>query len=406
MKKVVVTGMGVVAPNGIGLTEFKNSLLAGVSGIKHIKRFDVSLFQSQIAGEVTGNLDIKQYYRDIKISFALKAAAEAFISAQLSPELISKTKNMLSIGLGLELFSMPDLIHYLKDSNYLPDDQYEKLVYINTPADLCVHEICWKYKLTRPPVIHLSACVASTDAIATGLNKIRNGEIDIAICGGTDSMINPMGLGGFCSLGALSKNNSDPKMASRPFDRTRDGFVLGEGAGFIILESVEHAKQRNAKILAEIKGHGRSLDAYSVSDPHPAGEGAQLAIKKALIDAKLNYQDIDAVNAHGTSTQKNDKMETAALREVFKERVDSLPVFSTKSMIGHLISAGGVTETIATILCMNDNKLHPTINLKDVDNECQLNHIINESINFTGRYVLKNSFAFGGHNSCLIIGRY
>lgn len=405
MTKVVVTGMGVVAPNGIGTSNFKTSLLAGVSGIKKISRFDVSLFQSQIAGEVTEELNVKQF-RDIKISFALKAINEAYTSANLSPELIAKSKNILSIGLGLELFSMSDLIKYLGDQNYLPPGLADKLVYINTPADLCVHEICWQYKLTRPPVIHLSACVASTDAIATGLSKIRSGEIDIAICGGTDSMINPMGLGGFCSLGALSKNNSDPKSASRPFDRSRDGFVLGEGAGFIVLESEAHARNRNVKILAEIKGHGRSLDAYSVSDPHPTGEGAQLAIKKALLDAGLTYNEIDAVNAHGTSTLKNDKMETLALKEIFKERIADIPIYSTKSMIGHLISAGGVTETIATILCMNDNKLHPTINLKDVDSECQLSHIKNETIDFYGKNILKNSFAFGGHNSCLIIGRY
>lgn len=405
MKKIVVTGVGVVAPNGIGEAEFKKSLLAGKSGIKRIERFDVSLFQSQIAGEINEELGVKKY-RDIKISFALKAMSEAYESAQLNPELILNSKNMLSIGLGLELFSMPDLLHYLKDKDYLPSDKHDRLVYVNTPADLCVHEICWQYKLTRPPVIHLSACVSSTDAIATGLSKIRSGEVDIAICGGTDSMINPMGLGGFCSLGALSKNNADPTTASRPFDRTRDGFVLGEGAGFIVLESEEHALKRSAKILAEIKGHGRSLDAYSISDPHPMGEGAQLAIKKALVDAKITYKDIDAINVHGTSTPKNDKMETIALKSVFKERIDEIPVYSTKSMIGHLISAGGVVETIATILCMNDNKLHPTINLKEVDNECQLNHIIDRPINFTGRYILKNSFAFGGHNSCLIIGRY
>lgn len=405
MKKVVVTGVGVVAPNGIGEMEFKKSLLSGKSGIKRIERFDVSLFQSQIAGEINEELGVQQY-RDIKISFALKAMSEAYDSAQLNPDIILKSKNMLSIGLGLELFSMPDLLHYLKDKDYLPSDKHDRLVYVNTPADLCVHEICRQYKLTRPPVIHLSACVSSTDAIATGLSKIRSGEVDIAICGGTDSMINPMGLGGFCSLGALSKNNADPATASRPFDRTRDGFVLGEGAGFIVLESIDHATKRNAAILAEIKGHGRSLDAYSISDPHPMGEGAQLAIKKALADAQITYQDIDGINVHGTSTPKNDKMETIAIKSVFKERIDEIPVCSTKSMIGHLISAGGVVETIATILCMNDNKMHPTINLKEVDSECQLNHIIGAPINFNGRYILKNSFAFGGHNSCLVIGRY
>lgn len=403
MKKIVVTGMGVVSPNGVGVPLFRKNLFDGVSGVSNIERFDASMLPTKIAGEVKEVKGVK-LYRDIKISFALMAAKEAISMAFGDKKSFADKKAYLSIGLGLELFSMQDLIDY-KNHKSPSLNEEERMMFLNTPSDLCLHLLNQEYQFSLPPSVYLSACVASTDAIGDAMEAIRRGDADIVLCGGADSMINPMGLGGFCSLGALSTKNEMPKKASRPFDETRDGFVLGEGAGFIVLESEEHAKSRNAKIYASILGFGNSLDAYSVSDPHPEGTGALMAMEKALKSSGINREEISAINAHGTSTLKNDVMETIALKKFFNDRVLDVPVFATKSMIGHTISASGAIETIACILSLMDQKVHPTINTEKVAENCQLNHVLNETREMKLNYILKNSFAFGGHNACLILGR-
>lgn len=404
MKNVVVTGMGVIAPNGNGVSEFRENLFKGVSGISRIERFDASRLPTQIAGEIK-SVTGEKVYRDIKISFALLAAREAMGMAFKTPEEFSNKKTFLSIGLGLELFSMQDLIDFTNKKNPVFSNDEERMMFLNTPSDLCLHLLNQEYQFTLPPVIHLSACVASTDAIGEAMKAIQRGEADIVLCGGADSMINPMGLGGFCSLGALSTKNEFPQKASKPFDEERDGFVLGEGAGFLVLESEEHAIARKAKIYSKLLGFGNSLDGYSVSDPQPDGLGALKAMEKALKAAKIDRSEISAVNAHGTSTSKNDTMETNALTRFFGDRVQDVPVFATKSMIGHTISASGAIETIASILALNEQKIHPTINTQKVAENCKLNHVLNESQKINLKYILKNSFAFGGHNACLILGR-
>lgn len=401
-REVVITGMGVVSPNGVGVSRFKQNIFNGVSGISRIERFDPSLFPTQIAGEVK-NLDVPEWFRDIKINFAQVSAREAMEMAFQGQKDFSHEKVFLSIGLGLELFSMPDLIKI--NNGKVPEFKtvLDKMMFLSTPADLCLNVLAREFIFSMPPEVHLSACVASTDAIGSGMEAIQFGDADIVLAGGADSMINPMGLGGFCALGALSKHNQDPAKASRPFDKDRDGFVLGEGAGFLVLEEKEHAIRRGAKILAAVCGFGNSLDAYSVSDPHPNGDGALLAMTKALESSGLKLEDISAVSAHGTSTLKNDKMETNALSRFFGERVMEVPVFALKSMIGHLISAGGAVESIASILCLMGQRIHPTINQQNVAEDCRLHHV-QESREMKLNYILKSSFAFGGHNSCLIIG--
>ncbi|MFP5490225.1 MAG: beta-ketoacyl-[acyl-carrier-protein] synthase family protein [Bacteriovoracia bacterium] len=401
MKRIAVTGMGVVSPNGIGCEAFYQALQKGESGIKRITRFDPSGYQTQIAGEVDDSAIVLDQ-RDVKMSFAILAAREAMAMAQLNGHYAPK-KCALSLGLGLELFHVPDLIDWQKNRYPAVTDE-DKFAFLNYPAERVVHLISHEFSLHSPPRLHLSACVASTDAIGTALELLRSGEVDVVVAGGTDSMVNPMGLGGFCLLGALSARNDEPTKASRPFDKNRDGFVLGEGAAFMVLEREENAKKRGADIQGFILGHGHSMDAYSPSDPHPDGEGALRAMKHALADARITANDISAVNAHGTSTPKNDVMETKAIQTLLGVRAMSVPVFATKSMTGHLIAAGGALETVGALLCMKQQSLHPTINTTEIDPSCQLDHVLGQPRKGHFSIVLKNSFAFGGHNSCLILG--
>lgn len=401
MKRIAVTGIGVVSPNGIGVPAFREALFAGRSGIKRISRFSPQGYVTQMAGEVDVAAQVLPF-RDIKISFAELAVAEAIGMACL-PTSIAPERKALALGLGLELFHVPDLICWQRGDVPSQNDE-ERYAFLNYPAEHVVHHLAHRYHLHAPPELFLSACVASTDAIGAALTILRQGDADVVVAGGTDSMVNPMGLGGFCLLGALSTRNDDPARASRPFDKDRDGFVLGEGAAFLVLEREEHARARGQNILGYILGHGHSMDAYSPSDPQPDGEGALRAMLHALKDAQLSAADISAVNAHGTSTPKNDVMEAAALRRLLGGRASDVPVFATKSMTGHLIAAGGALETAAALICQQEKVLHPTINTQNVDDACALDHVLGTSRRGDFPVILKNSFAFGGHNSCLLIG--
>jgi 3-oxoacyl-[acyl-carrier-protein] synthase II len=260
-----------------------------------------------------------------------------------------------------------------------------------------------QHGLVRPPHTHVSACAAGTDAIGTAFRAVAEGRADWMLAGGADSMINPLGVGGFCRIGATTTANDQLTRASRPFDRGRSGFVLGEGAGMLLLEPLEDAKRRGAPIHAEIAGYGNSFDAWGISEPHPEGRGAVQAMQRALDDAGLPAEAIDCVNAHGTSTLKNDVVETRALKRIFGERAKEIPICATKSMIGHLISAAGAVEAIAAILCMNAGWVHPTINLADPDPECDLDYTANHARRHVQRYVLSNSFAFGGQNAAVVL---
>ena len=416
--RVVITGMGVVSPIGSTTSSFQESLLAGRSGVGPITLFDPAELPTRIAAEV--KTPLPHEFRDRKIGFALEAARQAFEDAgHTNPtrergagiEEASLARRVsvagLSLGIGLEVLAMEDLIAWQRGITELRDwPLARRLTFLQTPSDLCAHLVSQRFGLTAPPLVHVSACAAGTDAIGTAFRAIRDGHRRLMLAGGTDSMINPLGVGGFCKLRALSTSNDRPQQASRPFDATRDGFVLGEGAGMLVLENLADARSRGATIHAEIVGYGNSFDAYGISEPHPEGRGAFQAMSRALRDADLSPDDIDCVNAHGSSTPKNDVMETLAIKRLFGDRAKSVPVVSTKSMIGHLIAAAGAVEVIAATLCMQAGWLHPTINLTEPDPACDLDYVPNQARQHEQRFVLSNSFAFGGQNACLVLRRF
>jgi 3-oxoacyl-[acyl-carrier-protein] synthase II len=269
---------------------------------------------------------------------------------------------------------------------------------------MCVHLIARRYGLGAPPLIHVSACAAGTDALGSAFRMIASGRRRVMVAGGTDSMINPLGVAGFAALQATTLRNGEPERASRPFDRTRDGFVMGEGAAVLVLERLADARARGAPILATIAGYGSSFDAYKISDPHPEGRGAHAAMARALADAGIAADQIDAINAHGTGTPKNDPIETLAIKRLLGERASRVPVSATKSMIGHLISASGAVEAVAAIACMRRGFVHPTINLDHPDPACDLDYVREGARRHEQRYVLSTSYGFGGHNAAIVIG--
>jgi 3-oxoacyl-[acyl-carrier-protein] synthase II len=379
MHRVVITGVGAITPLGLTADAFAEALLTGANGAGPITLFDAGGFSTRIAAQVPHNA-VMELNADRKSSFAL------------------------SLGLGLELFSMPDMVEWLKLEQGGANPRQVKSDFLQPPSDDCAHEISLEFGLTEPPVLHVSACAASTDAVGHAFRAIRRGKLDWALAGGADSMINPMGVAGFCKIQAMTTRNDAPHAASRPFDSGRDGFLLGEGAAMFVLESLDHAQARGACMYAEILGYGNSFDAYGISEPHPEGAGAAAAIRRALADAQLRPDQIQHVNAHGTSTPKNDPAETSALRAVLGEHIERVTVNATKSMIGHLIAASGAVELAAQIVCAARGYLHATLNLDHVDSSCRLNHLTGAPRRMDkSLIILKNSFAFGGQNACLAL---
>ena len=398
-RRVAVTGMGVVSPIGLDVPTFRDRLLAGVSGVGGISLFPPAALPTRIAAEVKWEGEI---VRDRKITFALEAARQA-MGAATAPGTRPAGNGGLSLGIGLELFSMEDLAMSRRPGFEIPPSRRERLQFLQTPSDICVHLISHEHGLTAPPLTHVSACAAGTDAIGTAFRRVASGSRDWMLAGGTDSMINPLGVAGFCALGALSRRNEEPTKASRPFAQGRSGFVLGEGAGILVLEEYEAALARGATIHAEVAGYGCSFDSHGISEPHPEGRGAFQAMTRALADAGLTPDDVDAVNSHGTSTPKNDPVETLALKRLFGERAHRIPISATKSMIGHLISAAGAVEAIAAITCMEAGMVHPTINLDTPDPACDLDYVPHVARPHRQRFVLSTSYGFGGQNAALVL---
>jgi 3-oxoacyl-[acyl-carrier-protein] synthase II len=403
--RVVVTGMGVVTPLGSDVDAFAEALLAGRSGVGPITIFDASTLPTRIAGE--SRLPDDAPLGDRKIAFALEATRQAMRAASAcgSRPVLGDTASV-SMGVGLELFSMRDLAASRKPGWAPPSTARERLATLQTPSDLCVHLIAREHGLAAPPRLHVSACAAGTDAIGAGFRLIASGKRRTVIAGGTDSMINPMGVAGFCALTATSTRNDEPARASRPFDRTRDGFVMGEGAGALVLERLDDARARGATIYAELRGYGNSFDAHGISDPHPEGRGAWQAMQAALDDAGLAPEDVDAINAHGTGTPKNDPVETLAIKRLLGARAPSVPICATKSMIGHLISAAGAVEAIAAIECLRRGRVHPTINLEHPDPACDLDYVVGGARVHAQRHVLSSSYGFGGQNAAIVLSRW
>jgi 3-oxoacyl-[acyl-carrier-protein] synthase II len=402
-QRVAITGIGIISPLGNDLEIFRSRLLEGVSGAKPITIFDPARLPTRIAAEVDDS-KLPLRTKDRKVGFAILAAGLAMRNAEKLRDPLnehySEGSGGLSIGIGLELFSMPDMIRYLDGKGPADENPME---FVQTPSDICVPQICEEYHLRTPPLIHISACSASTDAIGTAFRMIRAGKRNWFLAGGSDSMINPMGVGGFCRIQAMTQRNHEPEKASRPFDRDRDGFLLGEGAAMFVIEPWNEAIARGARIYAEICGYGTSFDAHGISEPHPEGNGAVISMQRALKDSGIEPSEINYINAHGTSTPKNDPVEAKAIRRVFGDRSVTIPVSSTKSMIGHLISAAGAMETAASILCSRQGYIHPNINLENIDPDCNLNLVRNHARPAEVRYFLKNSFAFGGQNASLVV---
>ncbi len=417
MRKVVITGVGVVSPVGSGVEKFWSNLTSGRSGIGPITLFDASTFPIRIAGEVkdfelesiTEQFPNSNGCRDRKVFLALAAAQEAVIDAKLSDSDLHRA--LLHIGVGLEVIRLEDLTPYADSADFghsivssLIDDQTDRM--LQTPLDCASNILGQRYGLLAGRYTNCSACAAGAQVVGEAWQMLREGLAEVALAGATDSMLNPLGLGGFSLLRVLSDENENPQQACRPFDASRKGTVLGEGAAFVVLETLDNALARNACIYAELIGYGSSMDAYRVSDPDNTGRGAIQSMNSALWAAELKADDIDCVNAHGTGTLKNDVVETAAIKESLGRHAYDIPVHAVKSMTGHMIAASGALEAVVAALTIRHEVVPPTINLEKADDECDLDYVADGAREFVGEIVLSNSFGFGGQNATLILRRY
>jgi 3-oxoacyl-[acyl-carrier-protein] synthase II len=409
-RRVVVTGVGLVCALGIGTEESWRNLVAGCSGIAPITHFDTTGFDCKIAGEVK-NFDPFQWIekKELKkmarfIQVALAGADFAVMSASWKPEDSNLDEVGVYVSSGIGGF---DIIE--REHGKLLNGGPNKISPFFIPSaivNLASGQISIRYGAKGPNSATATACSASAHAVGDSFKIIERGAAEMMICGGSEATITPMGVGGFAAMKALSTRNDDPQHASRPWDAGRDGFVVGEGAGILILESLEHAEKRNAPILAEIVGYGMSGDAYHMTQPEENGDGAYRVMMAALKDAKLTPNDIGYVNAHGTSTPIGDVIETRALKRVFGERAKKVPISSTKSMTGHLLGGAGGLEAGISVLALRDQTLPPTINLENPDPECDLDYVPNHARKASVEYALSNSFGFGGTNAALIFRRW
>lgn len=416
MRRVCVTGMGVSAPIGTGIEAFWTSLREGRSGIGPITLFDASALPVRIGGETKGispgelaeSFPEARGERDRKVWLGLAAALEALTDSGV-PLLADLQRTSLHVGVGLEVFALEQVAPLAPQADLAGELARVAIrggqPSLQTPLDRLACVLATHYQLEGPAYTNCSACVAGTQAIGQAFRLVREGACSVALAGGADSMLNPLGVGGFALLRALSEENDQPKLACRPFEATRQGTVLGEGAGFVVLEERDHARVRGARAYAEVVGYGSSLDAFRVSDPEPCGRGAVLAMRKALDDAGIPANEIHYINAHGTGTPKNDIAETEAIKTLLGERAFEVPVSSTKSMTGHLIGASGAVEAIASALTISRAEIPPTINLRVPDPLCDLDYVPEGARPFRGNTVMTNSFGFGGQNATLILKR-
>jgi len=409
-RRVVVTGVGLVCALGIGTEESWRNLVAGCSGIAPITSFDTTGFDCRFGGEVK-NFDPLQWIerKELKkmarfIQIGLAAADFAVRSANWKPEDSNLDEVGVYVSSGIGGF---DIIE--REHGKLLKGGPKKISPFFIPSaivNLASGQISIRYGARGPNSATATACSASAHAVGDSFKIIERGAAEMMICGGAEATITPMGIGGFAAMKALSTRNDDPAHASRPWDSGRDGFVVGEGAGILVLESLEHAQKRNAPILAEIVGYGMSGDAYHMTQPEENGDGAYRVMMAALKDAKLAPDDISYVNAHGTSTPIGDVIETRALKRVFGERAKKMPVSSTKSMTGHLLGGAGGLEAGISVLALRDQTLPPTINLEQPDPECDLDYVPNHARKAPVEYALSNSFGFGGTNAALVFRRW
>lgn len=409
-RRVVITGIGVVAPNGIGLDNFLDSLVHGRSGIGRITHFDASSYPSQIAGEVK-DFDPLDYMSpksarrmDRFAQFSVAGTRMALDDSGV--EITEKNSGRIGISLGSALGGIPcaETQHSIFLEKGL--NRVDPLIAIKIFSGAATSYVSIEFGIMGHSNTIGGACAAGTDSIGYAFYAIKNNLADIMITGGSEAPIVPLTFAAFCLIGALSTRNGDPTRASRPFDKERDGFVMSEGAGVLILENLESALERGASIYAEVLGYGTTNDAYHMVQPQPTGEQAKKAIELALQYANIKPTEVDYINAHGTSTPLNDKIETEVIKEIFKEYAYRIPISSTKSMIGHSLGAAGSIELIASVLSIKNQFIHPTINYEFPDPECDLDYVPNEGRKGLINTVLKNSYGFGGKNSAIIIRKF
>ena len=413
LRRVVVTGLGALTPIGNDVESYWNGLVSGKSGADHITYFDTSKFKTQFACELKGYDPLNHFDRkesrklDKFAQYAIVCSDEAIKNANLNLDSIDKNRVGVIWGSGiggLETFQVEATNYALGDGT----PRYNPFFIPKMIPDIAPGVISIRHGFKGPNFATVSACASSANALIDSLNYIRLGYSDIIVSGGSEAGIIKSGIGGFNAVRALSTRNDDPKTASRPFDLDRDGFVLGEGGGCIILEEYEHAKSRGAKIYAEVCGAGLSADAYHMTAPHPDGEGAISVMNNCIKDSGLSYKDVDLINMHGTSTGLGDKAESKAVKAVFKDHAYSLNINSTKSMTGHLLGAAGAIEVISCILSINNNMVPPTINHFNDDPEIdnKLNFTFNKAQKKEVKVAMSNTFGFGGHNACVLLKEF
>ncbi|MGF7399694.1 beta-ketoacyl-ACP synthase II [Thermoanaerobacterium thermosaccharolyticum] len=409
MNKVVITGIGAITPIGNSIDELWDSLINGRSGIDKITRFDVSSYPTKLAAEVkdfepTEYIDKKEAKRmDRFTQFALASAKMALIDSRLDLEKEDLDRIGVIYGSGIGgIETLENQQNILKEKGPGRVSPFFVPMMI---ADMAAGLISITFGLKGHNETIVNACASSTNAIGDAFKVIERGDADVIVTGGSEAAITPLAIAGFCSMKAMSTND-DPKTACRPFDANRDGFIMGEGSATLILESLEHAIKRGAKIYCEIVGYGATADAYHITAPAPEGAGAARAMKLALKDADIIPEDIDYINAHGTSTEYNDKYETMAIKNVFGQHAYKLKVSSTKSMTGHMLGASGAVEAVATVLAIKNGIVPPTINYETPDPECDLDYVPNKALEMEINYALSNSFGFGGHNATLVFKKY
>ena len=416
LKRVVVTGLGAVTPVGNTPEETWENLVAGKSGAAPITLFDASNFKTQFACEVKG-LNINEYIdrkearkMDRYTQLALVAATQAVNDSKIDAEDLDKNRIGVIFGVGIGgIKTFEDEVKYY-GLHEAEGPKFNPFFIPKMIADIASGQISIKYGFHGPNYTTTSACASSTNALADAFNVIRLGKADAIVAGGAEAAICACGVGGFNAMHALSTRNDDPEHASRPFSASRDGFIMGEGAGCLILEELEHAKARGAKIYAEMVGEGMSADAHHITASHPEGLGAILVMKNALEDSGLKPEDIDYINVHGTSTHVGDISEAKAIKEVFGESAYKLNISSTKSMTGHLLGAAGAVEAMATVLAVKNDIVPPTINHVEGDNDEELDYNLNFTFNKAQkrevRDAISNTFGFGGHNACVVFKKY
>lgn len=409
-KRVVITGLGAVTPVGIGKDEFWQALLAGVSGVGKITRFDASDYTTQIAGEVkdfdpSKYIDKKEAKRmDRCTQFAVAASKMAFADSgiDLASEDLTRIGTMIGTGIG----GMDTLHEQYKNLFDKGPNRVSPFFIPMMIGNMAAGQTSITFGLQGPCSCVVTACATGTNAIGDAFKVIQRGDADVMVAGGTEAAISPIAVAGFCSMKAMSTRNDEPERASRPFDKDRNGFVMGEGAGIVILESLEHATARGATILAEVIGYGFNADAYHMTAPAPEGAQAAKCMAMALRDAGIEPNTVDYINAHGTSTPMNDKNETLAIKSLFGEHAAKLAVSSTKSMTGHLLGASGGIECIATTLTLLNDMIPPTINYETPDEELDLDYVPNVARKQVVNVALSNSFGFGGHNATILLKKY